>query len=139
MQKKERVQQLQRIPLFADCSKRELGHLATNARVEQLDAGHTMFVEGSSSPNLYLLLAGQASVRRNGRKIASIGPGDTVGELGVILGEARNATVTSETAIEMLVLDQRSLRAAMNDVPALGWKLLQTVTARLTEANSRET
>ena len=137
MQQRQRVAQLSKVPLFANCSKRELSRLLTLARTETVDAGHTLFVEGAPSSNLYVIVSGTAAVKRNGRRIGRAGPGDVVGELGVILGGPRSATVQAETPIEWLVLDQSSLRAAIDEVPGLGWHLLQSVAARLDQASKR--
>jgi CRP-like cAMP-binding protein len=137
MQQRQRVAQLSKVPLFANCSKRELGRLVSRARTETVEAGHTLFVEGAPSSNLYVLLTGSAVVKKNGRRIGRVGPGDVVGELGVILGGPRTATVEAETPIEWLVLDQGSLRAAIDDIPGLGWHLLHSVAARLDQASKR--
>ncbi len=137
MQQRQRVNQLSEVPLFANCSKRELSRLLSRVRSENVDAGHTLFVEGAPSSNLYVILSGSAIVRKNGRRIARLGPGEVVGELSVILGTPRTATVEAETPIEWLVLDQKSLREAIDEVPGLGWKVLQSVAARLDEANKQ--
>jgi CRP/FNR family cyclic AMP-dependent transcriptional regulator len=137
MQQRQRVAQLSKVPLFANCSKRELALLLSLGRTETVDAGHTLFVEGAPSSNLYVVLTGSAVVKKNGRRIARVGPGDVVGEISVILGGPRTATVQAETPIEWLVLDQASLRAAIDEVPGLGWHLLQSVAARLDQANKR--
>ena len=62
-----------------------------------------------------------------------------VGELSVILGTPRTATVEAETPIEWLVLDQASLRKAIDEVPGLGWNVLRSVAARLEQANQQPT
>lgn len=132
----DRIRCLQGVPLFENCSKRDLRKLASGTRFEQIEAGHILLAEGSPSSDLYLLIAGTVSVRRNGRRIATLGPGDAVGELGVILDQARNATVKAETPVEMLVLDRPALRRALDDVPGLGWKLLKSVAERLSRSGS---
>ena len=137
MPQRQQVAQLSKVPLFANCSKREVTKLLSLGRTETVDAGHTLFVEGAPSANMYVLLTGTAAVKKNGRRIARVGPGDVVGELSVILGGPRTATVQAETPIEWLVLDQRSLRAAIDEVPGLGWHLLQSVAARLDQAGKR--
>ena len=137
MQQRQRVAQLSKVPLFANCSKRELAWLLSRVRTETVDAGHTLFVEGAPSSNLYVIVTGTAVVRKNGRRIARVGPGDVVGELSVILGGPRTATVEADTPIEWLVLDQASLREAINEVPGLGWKVLHSVAARLDQANKQ--
>ena len=137
MQQRQRVAQLSKVPLFANCSKRELARLLSRARTESVEAGQTLFVEGAPSANLYLILTGSAVVRRNGRRVARLGPGEVVGELSVILGTPRTATVEAETPIEWLVLDQASLRKAFDEVPGLGWNVLQSVAARLDQAKKQ--
>ena len=137
MQQRQRVAQLSKVPLFANCSKRELARLLSRVRTESVEAGQTLFVEGAPSTNLYLIVTGSAVVRKNGRRVARLGPGEVVGELSVILGTPRTATVEAETPIEWLVLDRASLRKAFDEVPGLGWNVLQSVAARLEQANKR--
>ena len=137
MQQRQQVAQLSKVALFANCSKRDLSRLLSRVRTESVDAGHTLFVEGAPSSNLYVILSGSAVVRKNGRRIARLGPGDVGGELSVILGGPRTATVEADTPIEWLVLDRASLREAIDEVPGLGWSVLQSVAARLDQANKR--
>src|SRR3954447_22391770 len=115
MQQRLRVAQLSNVPLFANCSKRELSRLLSRTRTEMVEAGHTLFVEGAPAGNLYVILSGSAGVRKNGRRVAPRCPGDVVGELRVMLGTPRSATVQADTPIEWLVLDRASLRQAIND------------------------
>lgn len=82
-----------------------------------------------------MIVAGHALVRRNGRKVAELGPGDIVGELGLLLHRDHIATATASTPLEVLVLPQRALRDAVDEIPGLGWKLLQTFADRIA-ANS---
>jgi CRP/FNR family transcriptional regulator, cyclic AMP receptor protein len=133
MSRQQQVAQLQRVALFERCSKRDLSRLAAKVRFEQVDAGHVLLTAGSPSRNLYLIVAGTAAVERDGRRVATLGPGDVVGELGVILDRPRNATVSAETPIEWLVLDRAALRSAIDEIPGLGWKLLESVASRLDE------
>jgi CRP/FNR family cyclic AMP-dependent transcriptional regulator len=139
MSRQQQIAQLQRVPLFERCSKRDLSRLVAKTRFEQVDAGHVLFTAGSPSRNLYLLVAGSATVERDGRRVATLGPGDVVGELGVILDRPRNATVAAETPIEWLVLDRAALRAAIDEIPGLGWKLLQAVASRFDDASESST
>ncbi|HJR89615.1 MAG TPA: cyclic nucleotide-binding domain-containing protein [Aeromicrobium sp.] len=137
MQQRQRVAQLSKVPLFANCSKRELARLLSRVRIESVEAGQTLFVEGAPSTNLYLIVTGSAVVRKNGRRVARLGPGEVVGELSVILGTPRTATVEAETPIEWLVLDQASLRKAFDEVPGLAWNVLRSVASRLEQASKQ--
>ena len=129
---------LSQVPLLQACSKRELRRLAQATRLELIEAGQPLIIEGRDSHEAYVVVAGRATVRRNGRKIAEVGPGDVVGELGLILRRQRESTVTADTPLEVLVLERRALRTAVEEVPGLGWKLLETVSDRMAEnASSR--
>lgn len=83
-----------------------------------------------------MIVAGHAVVHRDGRKIAERGPGDILGELGLLLHRDHVATVTATSPLEVLVLPQLALRQAVDEIPGLGWKLLQTVAERLSESST---
>jgi CRP-like cAMP-binding protein len=136
MEQRLRTDQLGCVPLFANCSRRELSRLASRARVETVDAGHRLLSEGAPSPHLYVMLAGEASVSRAGEEIARLGPGDVVGELGVLLDRERTATVTAETPIDWLVLDRDSLQNAIGDIPGLAWAVITALAARLEDVET---
>ncbi len=125
------AEELLKVSLFAGCSKRDVAGLARACRVEQLEAGQVLLAEGSPSSNLYIILAGSAEVWHHGERVATLERGEVVGELGVILGEPRRASVKAATPMELMALDQASLQEALNTVPGLGWKMLQTVARRL--------
>jgi CRP/FNR family cyclic AMP-dependent transcriptional regulator len=127
------VEQLAALPLFASCSKRELRHFARSTRVELHAAGQKLFEEGQPSREAYVIVAGHAVVHRNGTKIAELGPGEFFGELGVLLHREHSETVTATSPLEVLVLSQSALRDALDELPGLGWKLLQTVAARMSD------
>ena len=128
-----RVALLQEIPLFDGVSKRHLRHLAKLTRIEQFGADQDLLVEGQASTVAFVLIAGTVVVRRKGRKIAELGPGQVVGELGLLLERPRAATVRSITPVECLALDRRALKAAVVELPRLGWDLLETVATRLSD------
>lgn len=127
----ERVEHLRLLPLFADCSKTQLKALARLTEVVLREAGADLLVEGDPSSEAYIIVAGSAVVRRKGRKVAELGVGDVVGELGLLAERPRNATVTALTPMELLVMSRDDLRAALAESPELGWQLLRTVAARL--------
>ncbi len=126
-----RADHLAAVPLFADCSKRQLRHLAAVTHHLMLDVDQVLVTEGESSREAFVIVAGHAVARRDGRPIAELGPGSFVGELGLLLRRDHSATVVTTTPVEVLALDQRALRTAIDEVPGLGWALLQTVTGRL--------
>jgi CRP-like cAMP-binding protein len=131
MNQDERVRLLGGLALFSGCSKRQLKALAKLTRVVQIEPGEMLITAGAASTDAYLITAGSAEVKgRGGRKVA-FGPGDVVGELGLLLDRPRNATVRATTPLECLALSRRDLRAAVETSPELGWSLLETVAERL--------
>ena len=68
----------------------------------------------------FVIMEGSATVRRNGKKVAVLGPGAVVGELSLLDHGPRTATVTTDTEATVLVLDQRHFSSVIDDVPAIG-------------------
>ena len=131
LRRQELADHLAALPVFAGCSKRELRHLAGLTRHHQLDVGEPVFEEGTPSTAAYVIVAGHVEIRRDGRSIAELGPGDVVGELSLLLQRDHSSTVTALTPIEIVALPRAALREAVREVPGLAWKLLQTVAGRL--------
>jgi len=131
MHHEARADQLVRVPLFERCSKRELRRLADESHVEQIEPGERLVSRGSPSSQLYVVLAGRAHIERDGRTVDQVGPGDVVGELGVLLDEPRNADVVADTPLEVLRLDRGGLQRALDEVPGMSWTLLTAVAERL--------
>ena len=125
------VAHLAELPLFAKCSKKDLRHLASATRLELFEPDQVLFSEGRPSREAFVIVAGRVVVRRNGRKIAELGAGEFVGELGLLLHRDHSATAVAATSTEVLVLPQVALKEAIDEVPGLGWKLLQTFADRV--------
>ena len=85
----------------------------------------------------FFIVDGKASVRHNGRKIASLGPGQYFGEMALLDRQPRSATVVSDSEMDLLVLEQRRFNAMLDSMPALSRKLLATMAGRLREADAR--
>jgi CRP/FNR family transcriptional regulator, cyclic AMP receptor protein len=131
MNRREVAEHLAVLPLFNGCSKRELRHLAALAHQRQLEVGQHVFEQGQPAAAAYVVVAGRGEIRRNGRKIATFGSGDVVGELGLLLRRDHSATVTATTPVEVVALPRAALRQAVEDVPGLAWHLLEAVAERL--------
>jgi CRP/FNR family cyclic AMP-dependent transcriptional regulator len=128
-----RVEILQQLPLFDGVAKRHIRHFARLTRIEQFGTDQDLLKEGEPSTVAFALLAGTAVVRKKGRKVAELGPGDLAGELGLLLERPRASTVRSTSPVECLALDRRALKAAVVEFPEFGWRLLETVAQRLSE------
>jgi CRP-like cAMP-binding protein len=135
--RKAQVAHLAALPLFSECTTKELRHLAASSRVDQLEPDQPLLSEGMPSQEAYVIVAGSARVVMHGEVIRELGPGDFVGELGLLLGRPHAANVLAITPLEVLVLPQAALRQAVEELPGLGWKLLQTVAMRLAADGER--
>ena len=112
------------IPLFRSCTKRELERVAKAADEVRVEAGRVVVEQGHSGHECYVIIAGEAAVTRDGSSIATFGPGDHFGELAVLDGGTRTATVTATTDLELLVIGRREFAALIEDVPGLSHKVL---------------
>ena len=115
---------LRRIPLFAGCTKKELERLARAGDEVDMAAGSLLADQGQTGREAFVILAGSVSVRRNGRKVATLGPGAIVGELSLLDHGPRTATVTCDTDCKVFVISQRHFLAMLDDVPTIGHKLM---------------
>lgn len=127
---------LAQMPLFSTCSRHQLGMVTELVVHDQLAAGTVLTREDASGGVAYLLVSGQAEVRRGGRRLAVLGPGDIVGELSLIDGRPRSATVTAVSDVEVLEIDGRDLRRLLRRVPAVTRKLLEAMAGRVRQADT---
>ena len=95
--------------------------------------GKDLMVEGTAGREFLIILGGEATVRRSGRIVARVGTGDFLGELAVIAGVPRTATVTADTEMEISVLNRREFSALLDEQPKLARKILIGAVKRLHE------
>lgn len=136
MSRDARREHLAKVRLFSALSKRELALVGRASAVVGVPAGTEIVRQGATGRELYLILDGQATVRRGGRRIATLGPGAYFGELALLDHGPRSATVVADTDAELLVIGQRELLGVIEKVPALARKLLVAMAARLREADT---
>jgi CRP-like cAMP-binding protein len=134
MARDEYLQHLASVPLFSNCTKRQLQKIGTVATPLNLPAGKVLARQGEAGFDLFILLDGSASVTRDGQRVATRTAGDVVGELAVISHRPRNATVVADTELRTLVLTRAGLDQLLDDIPGLAKHLLYEVSARLDAA-----
>jgi CRP-like cAMP-binding protein len=125
-------------PLFSACSKKDLALVSRHSEHLTIPAGTEMTTEGRTGHEFYVIVDGKASVTRDGRQIAVLGPGDSFGELSLLDRAPRNATVTAETAIDAVILGQREFTALLDLVPTLAHKLLIGLARRIHEVDAQK-
>jgi CRP-like cAMP-binding protein len=128
---------LSSIWLFSTCTARELRAVARALDQVTAPAGTVLCEEGTIGREFFFIVEGHASVKRNGRKVALLGPGDYFGELALLDRGPRSATVVADTDMVLLNMSQREFYGLLEDVPPLGRKLLAAMAARLRDADSK--
>lgn len=125
------LEHLAEIPLFSALSKRDLTRIAKSSNEITVEAGHVLVDQGDAGREAFVIVEGTASVRRNGRRVGELGPGDAIGELALLDHGPRTATVTAETPLTALVLSAREFSGVIEEVPGLAQKLLSQLAARV--------
>lgn len=133
MSKSRYLDHIRNVPMFAGCTKKQLDHIASLVTELRIPPGEEVMVEGSVAHEFIVIESGSAIVKRGGKKLATLGPGDVVGELALILRRPRNATVVADTELTILVVDSRSFDRLIDEVPGLARRLLTTVAERLAD------
>jgi len=128
---------LKAVPLFASFSKKDLRRLARAADDVDIRPGYVIVEQGRPGHGFYLIIEGTATVKRNNRKVATLGPGEYFGELALLDRGPRNATVVADTPMRLLVLGPREFGGVIDEVPGLARKLLTSMAQRLREADDR--
>jgi CRP/FNR family transcriptional regulator, cyclic AMP receptor protein len=130
---------LGKVDLFAGLSPKELGLIAGLARQSSYVEGENIVTEGDTSARFYLLTDGTANVEHGGRVLARLAAGDYVGEMAVLDGLPRSATVRATGPVEVLSLASFSLRPVLKEHPEILMKLLARLCLRLREAQASPT
>jgi CRP/FNR family transcriptional regulator, cyclic AMP receptor protein len=121
---------LRKIPVFADLDDEELRHIAALAAEVSVPDGKELVREGDYSYDVLAIEEGTARVERHGNHIADIGPGDVVGEMGVLERSQRNATVVATSPMLLLTLTGWDIRRLRKSAPNAVEHLRDVVASR---------
>lgn len=131
------LQHLASVPVFSNCSKKQLQEIGKVADELILPVGKILASQGEVGFEMFILIDGTAAVTRDGKPVATVTAGDVVGELAVLTGHPRNATVTAETEVRVLVLTHRGLEQLLDDIPGLAKHMLHEVAARIMDRSTQ--
>ena len=135
LRRNEKVEWIRHVPLFSQCSRRELAQIAGIADEIDLRKDKILIREGERGREFFVLLEGSAEVTKDGRKINTLGPGDFFGEIALVSDSPRTATVTATSPVHTLVITDRSFRRLLEDVPEIQRKVLVALAERLAPAS----
>jgi CRP-like cAMP-binding protein len=125
---------LKKIPVFADLSDDELGHIAALAAEVSVPEGKELVREGDYSYDVLAIEEGTARVDRPGEHIADLSPGDVFGEMGVLKREQRNATVVATSPMLLVTLTSWDIRRLRKTAPNAVDHLREVVAQRSDQA-----
>jgi CRP-like cAMP-binding protein len=126
-------ERIKNIPLFSGLSDRELRSLAHRAEQVPLPSGTAVVTEGQNGVEFFVLMSGSAKVTRRGRTVGKLAPGDSFGELALLAGTPRRATVTTTEPSELMVLVRSDLVALLDDFPRMARKMLTALATWVAE------
>ena len=129
--KTDPTESLRRVPLFAGLDRKELELLAKLAKEQRYEPGATIVKTGAGGHGLYIIKEGNVSVVRDGKKVASMGPGQFFGEISVLDGGPRTADVKADTETVCLTLVSWEVKPLLMDNAGITYKMLLEMVKRL--------
>jgi CRP/FNR family transcriptional regulator, cyclic AMP receptor protein len=131
LRKNAKVELIKSVPLFARCSKKELGEIAGLADELDVEAGQTLTKQGASGREFVVIAEGAADVVRNGRRVNSLRSGDFLGEIALITAAPRTATVKTTVPSRLLVINAADFRRLLRRTPSMQTKVMEALAERL--------
>jgi len=128
---------INRVPLFSDLDGKELRQVASSFKERTFSAGDTMIGEDSGPSRFFVIGEGTASVTVHGEERATLGPGDYFGEIALIDGGVRTATVSAETDLTAYTITLWEFRPLVDQNSAIAWKLLEALARRIRDLENR--
>jgi CRP/FNR family transcriptional regulator, cyclic AMP receptor protein len=134
----ELLDHLKQVPLFNSLSQRQLKRLMRDFKERRVRSGTPLVQRGQmSGVDFFVIVEGEASVTVGGAEVGRLRPGDHFGELALIGGQVRQATVTADGPMRCLVMASWNFRRFVQDNPDVSWKLLQYLVSLVTDERNR--
>jgi CRP-like cAMP-binding protein len=134
-----KVALLRKVPLFGGLSQRQLAQVAQLTDEAEVPAGRRLATVGDVGRELFIIVEGEATVTLKDRRTIRLGPGEFFGEMSVIDGGPRSATVDAATPMKLLVVANREFWGLLSEAPQLASKIMRTMSQRLRDAEEAHT
>ena len=131
LRRNAKVELLRHVPLFSECTQRELGQISSLADELYQPEGTKLISEGTKGREFFVLVDGSVDVGREGRKLGSLGSGSFFGEIALVSDTPRTATVTAASAVRLLVITAQAFQRLLLDTPSLRPKVLAALAERV--------
>ena len=130
----DKISRLEAVPLLEECTRRQLKAVARITDVIEVPAGTVLARQGQPGNEFYLIVDGSARVEVSTRKRSRLAPGAYFGEMSLLDGGERSATVVAETPMRLLVIKRRDFSTLLREAPELTQNILATLSRRLRQA-----
>lgn len=134
---KDKIALLEKVGLFRACSRKELDYIARVTDEVRVEAGRVLAAKDQPGHEFFLILEGTAVVQiDNG---INLGPGDFFGEMALLDGGPRLASVVAQTDMDLIVLGHREFSSLIGEVPTISRAIMKVLAQRLREAEAGHT
>ncbi len=133
--KSDKIAHIQSIPLFSKLSQKELAEVARHCEEIQVKSKQVLANEGKPGSECFIVVSGEITIRRNNRKLATIGAGGIAGEMALLDESPRSATLITSADSDLLVFSRRDFRLLLDELPSVSRKLLATLSERLRDTD----
>lgn len=134
-----KVQLLGKVPLFSECTQKELSKIASLADEIEVDKGAVLTKEGLPGRECFVVSEGKAKATLRGKKLANYASGDVFGEMSLLDNEPRSATITAESDMVLFVVDSRSFWGLCEEAPSVTRKIMKSIAQRLRKVEKAPT
>jgi CRP/FNR family transcriptional regulator, cyclic AMP receptor protein len=132
------IDSLRQVPLFADLGSKDLKQLADSMSETSFTAGEEVVAQGKSGVGFFVILDGTARVSQDGEDVARLSRGDYFGEMALIDGDMRLASVHAESDLRCALMTTWNFRPFVRNHPEIAWALLTALVRRVREAQGRQ-
>jgi CRP/FNR family cyclic AMP-dependent transcriptional regulator len=129
----EKLGLLKQTPLLAGLNQHDLEEVGRLADEVDAKAGKVLMRKGELGSEFFMIAEGTVRIERDGRVIATLGPGDFFGDIALVVERPRTATATVETDSRLLVVGHREFHSLMDRFPSIRVSVLQSIAIRLAE------
>ena len=126
-----RIRHLERVPLFNGCTDDEFRRVADISRIVEMPAGTALTQMGAPGDSFFLIIDGRVSVQTQVAFGDELSPGDFFGEMSLLDGEPRSATITATTDVRLLVVDRSHFWRLLDETPELVRRILVVLSRRV--------
>ena len=129
----EKLELLKQTPLLAGLNQHDLEEVGRLADEVDAKAGKVLMRKGELGSEFFMIANGTVRIERDGRVIATLGPGDFFGDIALVVERPRTATAIVETDSRLLVVGHREFHSLMDRFPSIRVSVLQSIAIRLAE------